>query len=428
MSATAEGSPGLARKPAAVVALVAVGCFVVLAVLFVPWDWVPGGTLTPLPATEVFTPAEIVKAERYSSVVRHLGWASLAVSLAVALLLGLTPLGARLVRALARGRRGLRWWLAVPAGVLALLVIGCLVTLPFSLVIRGEDLDYGLTNQGLGGWSVDYLKSLLVSWVFTSILLMVVVGFARRSPRFWFGWAGGAALLLTLAGSFLYPVLVEPLFNSFTPMHPGPFKQSIFALAKHEGVHIDDVLVADASRRTTTVNAYVSGFGGTRRVVVYDNLLTELTHSQARLVIAHELGHAKNHDVLIGTGLGAAGSVLGVAVLALLLDTRVLRRLSGVRGPADPAVLALVLALSAVGTLVVSPVQNTVSRAIEARADREAILATGQGQVFIKMQHALAARSLSDPTPPWLSQLWFGTHPTALQRAGLPSSMARADR
>ena len=136
--------------------------------------------------------------------------------------------------------------------------------------------------------------------------------------------------MLSAAGSFLYPVVVEPLFNTFTPMSAGPFKQSVFRLAEQEGVQIDDVLVADASRRTTTLNAYVSGFGSTRRVVVYDNLLDDLTPGQARVVIAHELAHARNDDVVLGTALGSLGAVGAVALLALVLDSPWVRRRAAV--------------------------------------------------------------------------------------------------
>ncbi len=193
-------------------------------------------------------------------------------------------------------------------------------------------------------------------------------------------------------------------------------------------MHVDDVLVADASRRTTTVNAYVSGFGSTRRVVVYDTLLQQLSPAEARVVVAHELGHARHRDVLLGTGLGAVGAVAGVALLALLLDRPGLRRRAGVRGAGDPAAVALLMALLAAGGFLVSPAQNTVSRAIEARADRASLEATHEGDVFVRMQKQLALASLSDPTPPALSQFWWGSHPTVLQRAGLPASLAAAAR
>jgi len=397
----------------------------VVAGVLVPWDWVPDGDLRPIAVSDLFSRREIDRAETFSSVRRYIGWASYFLSLLLALVLGLTPLGARLLRRL-QGR--LRWWIAAPLGVLALLLVGRLLTLPFSVVIQDRNRDYGLSNQVWTAWTLDFAKSLLVSWVLTSLLVLVVVGTARRSPKHWFAWAGGLAVVLTVGASFLYPVVVEPLFNEFTPMESGSFKASVFALAKAEGVQIDEVLVADASRRTTTSNAYVSGFGGTRRVVVYDNLLDDLNPEQARAVIAHELAHAKHGDVLVGTLFGALGSVLGIALLALLLDSQWLRHRSGTAGAGDPAAVAVIMALVAAGVFVSSPIQNTISRAIEARADRESIAATGRGEVFVAMQHQLATHSLSDPTPPWLSQFWFGSHPTVLERAGLPASLAEAAR
>ena len=419
-----RGSRGLARRAALATAVLSGVLVAGLALVLVPWQWVPGGRLVPLTADALFSPAQIARAERYASVQRALGWTSYFVSLALLLVLGLTPYGSRLVRRVAPRR----WWLAVPVGAGAVLLVQRLVTLPFSVAAHAVDLHFDISRQGWGGWSVDLVKSLAVSWVATSLVLLVVVGCARRSPRWWFAWAGGLAVLLSVAGSFLYPVVVEPLFNRFTPMHAGPFKESIFRLADAEGVRIDDVLVADASRRTTTLNAYVSGFGSTRRVVVYDNLLRDLTPAEARVVIAHELGHAKHDDVLLGTALGAIGSVGAVALLALLLDTERLRRRAGVTGAGDPSVVVTVLALTALGTFLVSPLQNTVSRAIEARADRTSLEATHAGATFIRMQRRLALTSLADPTPPALSQLWWGSHPTVLQRAGLPHSLREAAR
>lgn len=415
----------LARRPAVVTALVALVVLGVLAAVLVPWQWVPGGRLVPMPVHDLFTTREIARAEHYAALRRVLGRSAYFGALLLAVVLGLTPLGARAARPLTRR---VPWWVAVPLLALGLLLAGRLLTLPLGLLMRRQDLRAGLTHQGLGGWAADQLTSLAVSWVVTSLLLLVAVGLARRSPRWWFAWAGGAALVLTLAGSFLYPLLVEPLFNHFTPLPAGPFRQSVFRLADREGVHIRDVLVADASRRTTTVNAYVSGFGSTRRVVVYDNLLHDMSPAQARVVIAHELGHAKHNDVLLGTTLGAVGTVAGVAVLALLLDSAWLRRRAGVAGPGDPAVVAAVLALVALGGFLVSPLDNGVSRAIEARADVTALETTHESTVFVRMQRQLALRSLADPTPPALSQFWFGTHPTTVQRAGLPASLEAARR
>lgn len=411
-------TPRLARRAAWLVLIGSVVVWVVLAAVLVPWQWVPGGHPVDVGAEQVFTPAEITRAEGFASVVRPLSWTSLAVSLLVLAILGLTPLGSRLTSALPRRLR-------IPLTVAGVLLLQWLVTLPFALLIRHQRLEHTLTRQAFPGWLRDQAVSLGVSWVATTVGLVVLVWLARRSPRWWFAWASLAGVVLTFVLSFLYPVLVEPLFNRFTPLPDGALRTSILELADREGVHVDDVLVADASRRTTTLNAYVSGFGSTKRVVLYDNLIQDLPQREIDLVVAHELGHARHRDVLIGTTLGAVGSVTAICLLALLLDTRWLQRRASFDGAADARGVATVLLLVAAGSLLSAPVQNTVSRAIEARADRASLAATGDTEGFIDLQRSLAVTSLADPTPPAWAQFWWGSHPTALQRIGIAEALAR---
>ena len=394
--------------------------FAVLCALLVPWSWVPGGHLVAVRGSEVFSAAQLRRGETYASMQRHLGWASLAVSLAVALVLGLTPLGARLVR-----RVPGPWWVKAVLGTLALLLAGELATAPFALMARANALEYGLTRQSLGGWLRDQGTTLAVAWVFAGITVLVVLVAARRSPRRWPLWAGLAGAVLTLLGSWVYPVVVEPLFNSFSSLPNGELRTKVLALAAKERVPVSDVLVADASRRTTTLNAYVSGFGSTKRVVLFDNLVEDVPEREALVVVAHELGHARHHDVLKGTMLGATGVVLGSGLLGLLLSRRRLLDRAGVTDARQPEVVPLLLAIAAVGSLLASPVENTISRAVEARADRVSIEATGDYRGFERMQVQLATRSLSDDDPPWLSQFWFGSHPTTLQRIGMARALQR---
>ncbi|MDX6326299.1 MAG: endopeptidase [Nocardioidaceae bacterium] len=426
----APPATALDRRLAWIIVAASFAVLVVLAVLLVPWSWWPAGGLRPASVGSAFTPAQVARAESYSHAVLPLSLAATSVSLALALLLGMTRLGSGLAHALSRGLGGavgrrLPWWLLVPTVTFVLILLGRLVTLPFGLAIRRHDLAAGLTTQSLAGWFEDWALSGLVTWLFASLVVLLVVAVARRSPRHWYVGAAVGALVGTFVLSTLYPLVVEPLFNRFQPMPDSPLKQSLLRLAAAEGVHVDDVLVADASRRTTTLNAYVSGIGGTRRIVVYDNLLNDLPPDQVRSVVAHELGHARNHDVVLGTGLGAVGAVLGTCLLALLLDSQLLRRRAGVVGAGDPAVAALVLALVAAGSLLVAPVQNAVSRSIEARADRVALEFTRDPRAFEAMQRQLALHSLADPTPPELVHLWFGTHPTVLQRLGMAQAYAR---
>lgn len=385
--------------------------FVIAAALLVPWHPVPGGAVTPVHAESLFTAAQIDRAEAYSRAARLWSWSSLAVSLLVVGGLGFTSLGARLMARLPG-----RWWARVVLGVAGVTLLGRLVTLPFAVLLQRLRLDNGLTTQSWTGFAVDVLKGQGVAIVSTSVALLVLLAIARRWRRAWPAMAAVAAAVLVVLGSFVYPLLVEPVFNSFTSLPDGPLRTAILGLADREGVPVDDVLVADASRRTTTINAYVSGFGSTRRVVVYDTLVESLPQDQALSVVAHELGHARHRDVVTGTALGSLGAAAGVGLLGLLLGTRLNR--SGA-GMGEAALVPLILALAAFGTLLASPVENGTSRQIETRADVDALEATGDGTAFVEMQRQLALRSLADPTPPAWSQWWFGSHPGVLTRVAV---------
>ena len=395
--------------------VVAGAAFVVVAAVFIPWHPVPGGTPSPARPGQVFTSAQIAQADAYTDPARHLAWASLAVSLLVTCILGFTSLGPRLVDRL----RGW-WWVRVLEAVFALALIGRFVTLPFAIIGHHRSLAYGLSDEAWGPWTVDQLKGLLLSVVVSTLLLLVLMGCARTWRRAWPAAAGVILGALVMAGSFVYPVLVEPAFNQFTPLPDGPLRTDILHLAQQEGVHLDDVLVADASRRTTTLNAYVSGYGSTRRVVLYDTVLKDLPRRQILAIVAHELGHARHDDVLVGSVLAALGTTAGIGLLALVLP--VVRRREGALR--DPATVPAVLALVALGTLLSSPVNNGLSRLIETRADVDSLQTTHDPAAFITMQKQLALHSLSDQPPAW-SQFWFGSHPTTLERIAIAEQLGR---
>ena len=397
------------RRWALATFLVATAAFVAVAAWRIPWHPVPGGTPPPAAADTVFTPAQVARANAYTDPARHLAWASLAVSLVVTLVLGFTPLGARLV-----GRLRGWWWVRVLLAVLMLALIGRLVTLPFAIIGHHRSLEFGLTDEAWAPWAVDQVKGLLLSVVISGLLLLVLIGCARTWSRAWPAVAGVLLGGLVMLGSFVYPVLVEPAFNHFTPLPDGPLRSQILQLADDEHVHLDDVLVADASRRTTTLNAYVSGYGSTRRVVLYDTVVRDLPRDQILSIVAHELGHAQHDDVLTGSILAALGTTLGIGLLALVLPL-VRRRPGALR---DPTVVPLVAALVAIGTLLSSPVNNGLSRLIETRADVDSLQTTHNPAAFIAMQRQLALHALSDQPPAW-SQFWFGSHPTTLERIAI---------
>ena len=403
------------HRPAALGVTVVAGLlFVVLALWLVPWDPAPGGDLDPVDPAAYLTAAERARAESFSTWSRVWSWSSLAVSLALACWFGFTRRGRALV---ARAQRG-PWWLQVVGAVAFLEVVGRLVTLPFGIRQRMHLREYGISVQSWGGYAADLVKNEALDIVVTSLAVLAVMACARRWRRAWPVVAASVVAALVLLGSFVYPLVVEPLFSSFTSLPEGSLRSAVLAVAEEEGVEVDDVLVSDASRRTTTLNAYVSGFGGTRRVVLYDTLVEDLPQDQALSVVAHELAHARHDDVLVGSVLGASGAAFGIGLLGLAMTGR--RRATRL---GDPASVPVVLALVALATFAASPVQNTISRHIELRADVDALQVTGDPDAFVEMQVRLMRRSLADPTPWTPSQIWFGSHPTGWTRIALAERM-----
>lgn len=384
-------------------AVVGAVAFALLAWVLVPWHPVPGGMPPAAPVGSVLPADRVARAEDYARWARAWSWGGLAVSLGVTALLGFTGRGRRLAARVPGG-----WRVRTILVVAAVEVVVRLATLPFAVAQHQHALDAGLTRQSWPAFAADLGRSLLLDVVVMGLLLLVLVACARRWRRAWPAVAGGLLGVLVLAGAFVYPVVVEPLFNSFHSLPEGPLRSRVLALARQEGVEVDDVLVADASRRTTTLNAYVSGFGSTRRVVLYDNLVRDVPRDQVLSVVGHELAHAKHEDPLIGAVLGVAGALLGVGLLGLLLP-----RLR------EPGAVPRVLALVAIGGFLALPVQNAISRRIETRADVDALHYTGDPAAFVAVQRALMVHSLADPTPPALSQAWFGSHPTGLQRIAI---------
>jgi STE24 endopeptidase len=404
----------VSRRPV-LVALVVLSGALAAAVLAVLPDPVPRA---PVDVDALFTAAERAREEAYSAAVRPPSYAALVLGLVVAVGLGLTRVGARLVEAVARPLGG-GWWARLLLGPLALAVVGRLVTLPLSARVEAVRRDYGLSTRDWAGWAADVGRGLAVDVGITTLVLVAVLGLARLARRTWWAWGAAATAGLVVAGSFAYPLVVEPAFNSFRSLEAGALRTELLELAEREGVAVDDVLVADASRRTSALNAYVSGFGGTRRIVVYDTLLAYAPQDEVALVVAHELGHVRDRDVLTGTLLGALAGAAAVCAVALLLSWPALLRRVGAVGPADPRVVPLLLAVAAVGTLLAGPAVNGISRRVEARADLRSLQATGDVATFVEVQRRLAVRNLSDLDPNPVARFLFATHPSTVERLGI---------
>jgi STE24 endopeptidase len=313
-----------------------------------------------------------------------------------------------------RGRNPL-----VAGGWLSLAV--SVAPLPPRALARRRALRAGLATQSWRGWALDIAKGSALAGALNAGAAPVAVALIRRYPRTW--WLPGAGL--SVAGAvtltFLAPVVVDPLFNSFTPLQAGPIRDDTLELARRAHVRVREVYSVDASRRTMAANAYVTGLGATKRVVLFDTLLEKLTPAEIRLVVAHELGHVRHRDVPRGLALLAL-SAPGATYAAASLTRRLERGAGGAAvaedGQAGAQTLpALALALGLVGASV-GVIAGVLSRRVEARADAFSLMLTGAPQDFIAFERRVVRQNLLDPDPPrWLVRL-LATHPPFAERVG----------
>ena len=377
-----------------------------------------------------FSAAQLERAREFRGPQRAIGVAGLVVSGGVLAALAVRP--PRVVRhGLARlERRPLPGGAAAGAGISLALV---LVTLPLDAVAHARAVEVGLSTQSFGPWLGDVGKGAAVGAVLAGAGGAGAVALVRRFPRR--PWVPGAAVVVALSAAFVFlsPLVLEPIFNRFTPLPRGELRTEVMRLAERAGVEVGEVYRVDASRRTTGANAYVGGLGRTKRVVLYDTLIERFPPEQVRAVVAHELGHVRHRDLARGLLWLAI-----VAPAAVFLAQAIAERLSGVRGSprgtseaggrrlaGTPAALpALALSIALV-SFAVGLAGNVLSRLVEARADAFALGLTEEPAAFIGLEQKLAVSNVSEPDPPPVWHALLGTHPTTVERIGYGLSFAR---
>ncbi|MGI8461191.1 MAG: M48 family metalloprotease [Solirubrobacterales bacterium] len=368
---------------------------------------------------DFFDPQQVERAENFRDGQRALSLAGIGLTTAalVSLALGRPRFARRRLEGLAR-----RPVLGAAAAGAALSVTIAIVGLPLSAIAHERAADVGLSTQDLAGWLADEGKSVAIGALLTAAGAAILLALVRRLPRAWWAAAAGGVVVYAVVSQLLFPVVLAPLFNDFERLPPFPARDSVLELAERAGVEVGDVYEVDASRRSTAFNAYVSGIGPTKRVVIYDNLLSGVERPALEAVLAHELAHARNDDIWRGLAFIAIVAPLGM--LAFSLGGTALAR----RGGADPAAPAALPAYGvAIGlvSLVIGVAGAQLSRDVEVAADGFALRLTDDPRALIDLQTELADRNLSDPDPPRWSQLLFGSHPTTLERIGAAEAYSR---
>jgi STE24 endopeptidase len=361
-----------------------------------------------------FTAFQLERAEDFRSVQRLLGVGGLVVGTGTLALLAWRP-PRRVFDRLAR--RPVLGGAAAGAGISLLLV---LVELPLSVWRHERAVDVGLSTQTWIDWMEDVAKSAGVDAAFAAAGGALALVLVRRFRRNWWGPAAAVIATFGVITIWLFPVVIDPIFNDFEKLRPGATRSDVLELADRAGVDVGEVYRVDASRRTTAANAYVGGLGGSKRVVLYDNLIAGFPRDEVRMVVAHELGHQKHNDLIRGLAWLAL-----VAPAGTLLAQRLAEAFARREGLGDPAVkpgpvvlpaIALAIAIVSFG---MGAASNVLSRKVEGRADAFALRLTRDPAAFVQLERRLAIRNVSDPDPPPLLHTLFGTHPTTIERIGI---------
>jgi Zn-dependent protease with chaperone function len=274
---------------------------------------------------------------------------------------------------------------------------------------------FGFATQTPWEWIADQVKSVAFMIVaFGVVPLLALAWFAvESSPRRWWLWLAAGTLPVLLASVVLQPLLFDPLFNKFTPLQDAELRQEILALGARAQVPARDVFEVDMSEKTTKVNAYVSGFGASQRIVLWDTALRRLSRDELLFVMGHEMGHYKLQHIWRGVLLYSLGAFAVFWLVAVIV--RGTLSLHGerwrVRSAGDLAALPLLVAAMSLVSYLGAPLTNALSRRVEHEADVYALELTRDNDAGARSFLALARDNKSDPEPPAWVRLVLYSHP-----------------
>ena len=371
---------------------------------------------------------EMAKAVAYSGD-RHrfglfYGWTEVLAGLAF-----LAAGGLGVVERAARGVAGHLGLGSIAAGLAFFAILGTLTTLleiPFDLyaTFRIEE-KHGFNRQTLGGFFLDRLKGAGIGVALGGPILAAVLWLMERMGPSWWLWAWGVTTAFSLFAAWIYPTVLAPLFNTFSPLPDGELKDAILDLARRTGFRAGGISVMDASRRTAHGNAYFTGVFGQKRIVLFDTLLEAMGPREVVAVLAHELGHFKLHHVRWGMVRGIAASGLVFFVLSRCLPLEAFYSAFALERSAYGALAVFGLWFGLVSFLL-QPLENALSRRHEFAADAFALRNGATGAELGTALRKLSEKSKHLPVTHPLYSAVYHSHPPLLERLRAMGALASA--
>lgn len=376
-------------------------------------------TFDPQAATAAWlatlSPADTAKAVAYTQGGHWLILWSFVVSIVVAWIIIRTDLLGKIREGIEK--RKARPVLASFVVGLVYLVFSWVLTLPWAVYSEWyREGQYGLTEQPFMGWFVEGLMSAAISTVVMAIVLIAVYALIRRARAFWWAWAAGLTAIVMVIGLVVSPIVIEPLFNTYTPAPNGPVRDAVVALAVKTGTPSDKIYIYNGSKQSDRYTANVSGLFGSARVAMSDVMFTKGADlAEVKGVVGHEMGHYVHAHVL-----WILGVMIVLSALAFWLTDRlypVARKLLGankVGDIRDPAGLPVLMAVLAFLGLIGTPLTNTLTRTIEADADHFSMVHANEPDGLSKA--LIKTAEYRAPSPGKLEEFLFYDHPSVGNR------------
>jgi STE24 endopeptidase len=292
-----------------------------------------------------------------------------------------------------------------------------ILSIPFSLYHTFHiENRYGFNTMTLRLWISDFLKSLILSTVIASFVLFTGLWLMQWSPDHWWFWVWVFLCLFSIFMMYLSPYVIEPLFNKFTPIEDESLKERIVAITEKAGIHVSRILRIDASKRSRHTNAYFTGIGKTKRIVLYDTLLEGMSHNETLTVLAHEIGHWKRHHLLKTMVILEVASLAALYLCSRFIQSDLLTTLFHISEETVFAKLVLLGFLGGIIAFPLKPLMNSLMRRHEREADNASYELTKDAESMVSAFVKLSKENLSNLHPHPLYVTLHYSHPPVLER------------
>jgi len=292
-----------------------------------------------------------------------------------------------------------------------------IISIPFSLYNTFNiENKYGFNTMTPRLWIIDFLKSVMLSTMLMGIIISVSLWLISASPDYWWLWVWGFFLVFSLFIMYISPYVIEPLFNKFTPIEDKALEDKIKNLVQKVGIKVSRILKMDASKRSTHTNAYFTGIGKVKRIILYDTLLEKMDGDETIAVLAHEIGHWKKKHVLKRIMVSEVIAFIAIYISFKILQTDFLLKMFSVKADSFFAKIVILGFIGSIAVFPLGPLANYLSRRHERQADCFACELTGNPDNLATSLIKLSKDNLSNLHPHPLYAAFHYSHPPVVQR------------